>query len=131
VTPDLDDAYWRGGSPMLLYFKSDDIGYTSSGDTLEATFKQAKNELFPGRWADVTTVHLDTDATDGITIHLDCSPRLGDSQTRFSTSELRDNGDMPVFASGRYLQPSIVVAAAANWTYMLGIDLEAVPGGRL
>jgi hypothetical protein len=131
VTPNLDDAYWAGGAPLLVYFKTDFIGYTSSGANLEATFKQAKNELYPGRWADIYNAHLDTDATSGVTIHLDCSPRLGDAQTRFSTSDLRANGDLPLLASGRYIQPSIIVSAGASWTYMLGIDLEASPGGRL
>lgn len=131
VTPHLDDAYWAGGTPMLVYFKTDFIGYTASGTNLEATFKLAKNEMFKGRWADIHNIRLDTDATSGLTVHVDTSPRLGNSQTRVSTSDLRASGDMPIYASGRYVQPSIVVTAGTSWTYMLGLEVEASPGARV
>ncbi len=131
VTPVLDDAFWRGGDPMVLLAKTDHILYTfGSGSNLKATLKMPKVEMFPSRIAHVRNARVGTDATDGITLLLHTSARLGDAQSEAQAILTRNNGDIPIRASGRYIQPEITWAAGTAWTYAQTIDLEATAGGR-
>lgn len=132
VTPVFDDPYWRGGEPMLLFAKTDNKLYTfGSGDNLEATFRLTKQEMVSGRYAHVRNAMVETDATDGVTVNLDVYPRLGDAPTRIAASSMRANGDIPIRASGRFVQSEIVMATGAVWSHVSGLDLEATAGGRL
>lgn len=135
VTPGFDDPQWGasgGGVPLLHLFKSDGIGYTSSaGTTLEATLQAQKFEPHNGYVSHVINSAFTTDATDGVTLHLDCSPRPGDSQTRVSSANIRNNGDIPIRASGRVIQPTWVISTDATWSYAKGFEFDARKGGRL
>ena len=73
---------------------------------------------------------IGTDATAGVTLNLDCRDRLGDAETRVTTTDIRANGDMPIRARGRYMQPELLIAAGTTWTFAESIDLEGSPGGR-
>jgi hypothetical protein len=132
VTPAFDDAFWRGGVPLLLLFKDDDIGYTfSSGDNLEATFRLCKLEPVAGRTSHIRLVRPTTDAVSGITVSIDASFRQGDAPTTTSSADLRASGDVPIRATGQYIQYQHVIAAGTDWTYCSGVDIEGSPGGRL
>lgn len=131
VTPNLDDTFWNGdGQPLMLLIKTDFIGYTfSSGITLEATWKSAKQERFRGHAQHIRKAILDSD-TVAATLNIDCSQRLGDSQTRFTSAVVQPNGDVPIRARGRFTQEEWIIPAGATWTYAQGYDVDAVQGGR-
>jgi len=129
VTPSMDDASFRGGDPLLMLFKSDNIGYTfESGDNLEATIQPARNEVFPGQNALIRSAYVDGDIEQA-TLHLDCSRTIAGSQTRTTSTDLRDNGDIAIRAEGRFIQPTLVFAEGAEWSAVRGVDLVAAPGG--
>jgi hypothetical protein len=44
---------------------------------------------------------------------------------------LRASGDVPIRATGQYIQYQHVMAAGTTWTYCSGVDIEGSPGGRL
>lgn len=135
VTPSLDDPQWGasgGGTPILHLFKSDGVGYTSSAGTrLAATLKTQKMQPNPGYVTHLINTYLDTDATSGITLHVDCSARMGDSQTRVSSADIRANGDLPVRASGKVMQFEWAISTAPTWSYLKGFGIDARKGGRL
>lgn len=131
VTPGFDDAFWRGGDPMLLIAMTDFKLYSFGASTnLEARLRMPRVEMFPGRTAHVRNARVGTDAVTGVTLKLDTSARLGDAEVTAQASSTRNNGDIPIRASGRYMQPEVVVAAATDWTYLQSLDLEATAGGR-
>ena len=130
VTPSMDDASFRGGDPLLMLFKTDFIGYTfESGDNLEATIQLPRIEMFKGRNANVYSARIDGDMT-AATLHLDGSRTIAGSQTRTTSTDFRANGDLPIRAEGRYIQPTVVLGAAASWSFAFGLELEGTPGGR-
>lgn len=132
VTPNLDDAFWRGGAPLLLLFKNDDIGYTfSSGDNLEATWRFCKIEPAPGLTSTIRNTRPQTDAVDGITITDDTSFRQGDAPTSTSSADLRNSGDVPLRATGQYHQFQVRIAAGTAWNYCSGLEVDGTPGGKL
>lgn len=131
VTPSMDDASFRGGDPLLMLFKSDNIGYTfESGDNLEATIQGARNEVLPGQNAYIRSAYISGDLASA-TLHLDCSRTIAGSQTRKTSTDLRNNGSISIRAEGRFVQPTIVLGSATDWSFVQGLDLEASPGGRL
>ena len=134
VTPGFDDPTWGGaggGVPLLYLFKTDNIGYTASAGTrLAATLKTQKMQPNPGYVSHLLNTYLETDATSGITLHVDTSARMGDSQTRVSSADLRANGDLPIRASGKVLQFEWNVSTAPTWTYLKGFAIDARKGGR-
>jgi hypothetical protein len=132
VPGSFDDPIWAGGEPFLMIAADDNtLGSFGSSTNLEATLKIAQIEPTRGRDTRVRAVRVDTDATTGVTINMDCRARLGNSPTLFTGNSIRTNGDMPVRASGRYIQPSIIFAEDADWTYIEGVNIVgAAAGGR-
>lgn len=127
-----DDPLFNGGDPLLLVAMDDDILYSLGGsDKLPATLRGTKLLAAEGLDAHIRNVRITGDVGDGATVHLDCSARLVDDQTRFSTSDLRTNGDMPILARGRYIQPEIATGATTDWSFIQGLEMEGTPGGRL
>lgn len=132
VPVSFDDPAWQGGDPMVLVAKTDFKLHSFGGsDNLETTLRMPKIEPFKGRSAHVRVGRVDTDATDGITLAIDTSARLGNAQATASTTDLRANGDMPIRCHGRYVQPQVEIAAGTTWSYINELTVEAAPGGRL
>ncbi len=131
VPVSFDDASWQGGSPVLLLAKSDNILYSlGSSSNLEAIFRLPQIEMYPGREAHVRNFRLIGDPV-GCSVSIDARRRLADMPVNTVAVSLRDNGDVPIRSSGRYLQPQITLGAASVWTYLQGFDMEARAGGRL
>lgn len=127
-----DSPTWQGGNPMLLVVHEDDIHY-AFGDTtfLPATLQATKLEPYPGNDGHVWNARVVGDVTSGATVTLGCSARLSDGQTEFQSTDYRNNGDFPLIARGRYIQPRVELSETAEWQYIQAIDLEGRPGGRL
>lgn len=132
VPGSFDDPIWRGGSPFLMIAANDDtLGSFGAQTTLEATLTLPRLEPFKGRETRIRSARLDSDATSGVTLEIDGRRRLGDSETSYLSTSIRTNGDIPIRASGRYVQPSVIFATNATWTYANGLDLvQAAAGGR-
>lgn len=129
VTPSMDDASFRGGDPLLMLFKTDYIGYTfESGDNLEATIQMPRAELFKGQNAHVRTAYVEGDV-EAVTLHLDTSRTIAGGQTRTTSTDIRGNGDIAIRAEGRFIQPTLVFASAATWSFAQGLEMDAAPGG--
>lgn len=126
----LDDPIFAGGDPMITFVKSDKIIYSFGGaTTLEATLQFAKTEPTPGRNSRIRRARLNSDATSGVTLTLDYSTRLGDAQSTVSGTTLTTRGYMPIRATGRYVQPTVVFTTSATWTYAQGLALDMAAGG--
>ena len=130
VTPAFDDPFWRGGDPMLLIAKTDGMLYSfGSSDNLEASFRFPQLELNPGRVSHVRNSRIIGNCTSG-RVSIDCRARMGDSATNIVSTDYRDNGEVPIRASGRYLQPEITLSTGTEWTSVQQFELEAAAGGR-
>lgn len=64
------------------------------------------------------------------TLHLDTSRTIAGAQSRTTSTDIRANGDLAVRAEGRFTQPTLVIPAAAVWSFAQGIEFDASPGGR-
>jgi hypothetical protein len=135
VTPNLDDAYWRGGNRLLLYAKTDFTLYTASGDNLEYTIKTAKLEPFPGRDAHIRTVRPDSDAT-ALTLNVDMSRTLHSARNARPPATC---GTMATFRSGQ--RRALCAARVRQFDrhlfaglrpggYAWGLDVSAIPSTR-
>ena len=132
VPVSFDDPLWRGGDPMMLVAMTDFKLHNFGGaDNLEANFRLPKIEPYKGRSAHVRNSRIDTDATADVTLRIDSSARLGNTQTSVEVTDIRDNGDMPIRTHGRYLQPEITIASGAEWSFIEGISVAATAGGQL
>ena len=130
ATPSFDDPYWRGGDPLLLIAKTDKILYSfGAGSSLEAQFRLPQLEMFPGRTSHVRGSRILGTMTEA-QVSLDCRAKMGDSATNVVSTDFRDNGEVPIRGSGRYIQPEFTLAAGSTWSSVQAFELEASPGGR-
>ena len=131
VTPSLDDPYWQGGSPLILAVLNDNKLHSFSGTMMEATFGLPRIELYPGREAHIRNARMLSDVTSGVILNVSTSLRLGDSQDTTQTTTMQANGDLPIRATGHFVQPTFTVQAGSDWSYAQGYDFAASPGGTL
>jgi hypothetical protein len=130
VTPSFDDPFWSGGSPMLLIAKSDGILYSfGASDNMEAQFRLPQLELNPGRVSHVRNSRITGNCVSA-QVSLDCRARMGDAPLNVVSTDYRLNGEVPIRASGRFIQAEITLPAGSDWSAIQGFDLEATAGGR-
>jgi hypothetical protein len=131
VTPTFDDPFWRGGDPMLLVSFNDGKLYSFGAATnLEASFRFPQLEPNSGRVTHVRNSRIIGNCT-AAQVSIDCRARMGDSALNVISTDFRGNGEVPIRASGRFVQPEIVLAAGSDWSSVQGFELEATAGGRL
>ena len=132
VPTSFDDPIWEGGESFLMIAANDDtLGSFGSTTTLEAILQFPSLEIIKGRDVRIRAARIDTDAADGVTLRIDARRSLGGAETAYQGTSVRTNGDMPIRASGRYIQPKATIASGTTWTYAQGIDLvQASQGGR-
>lgn len=126
----LDDPRWTGGNPRLYMVDDDRKIGTLAGDTLAARFDLGFTEFTKTRRARIRNIRPVTDATGGLSLSLDARARLGDGQNLKTATELRASGVMPIRASGRYISASLQIAAATDWSYIQGLEVEYEAGGE-
>ena len=130
VTPDFDNPFWRGGSPLLMIAQTDGALYTFGNSVnLQAEFRLPQLELNPGRESLVRNTLITGNSNQAI-VSIDCRARMADTPTNTVSTDLRANGDVPIRCSGRYIQPEVIYPSTAVWTSIEGVDIEASPGGR-
>lgn len=127
----LDDPLLQGGGSMLVFAMSDNILYSfGSATSLEATIRMARREMTPGRDTRIRCARVFGDMTGGITLGIGVQRRLGDAATMVEAQTMQASGRIPVRIAGRFMQPSVRIAAGTSWTYVRGLEFEYVSGGR-
>lgn len=130
VPGSFDDPIWRGGDPFLMIVANDGtLGTFGSQTTQEAILRTARLEPIPGRKTRIRSVRIDGDVTSGILVNMSVSDRLGDISTSVTANAIRTNGDVPIRAMGRYIQPTITFSSGAAWEYAQGFDFIQVAAG--
>lgn len=130
VPGSLDDPIWSGGDPFLMIVAyGGTLGSFGASTTLEALISPAIMEPAKGRDIRIRSVRLDTDAVSGVRIEIEARKRLGDAATVYQSNSIRGNGDMPIRASGRYVQPRLIFQEDATWSYLNGFDFVQAAGG--
>lgn len=130
MTVSLDDGRWSGGNPRLYFFDEDAKIGSLTGTTLEANFGMGFGEPVQGQRSRIRGIRPITDATDGMTVTLDARQRLGDTQSQTARATLLPSGTMPIRATGRYISPTLTIAAGTDWSYVAGIEIECEAGGN-
>jgi hypothetical protein len=123
-----DDPRFKGGAPLLYVFNSADELGAFTGTAQAATFTGTDLELFRGARANLRFARPDTDATSGMTLTFLARQRLGDAGSTITASSIVASGEMPCRVSGRFLRPSLAIAAATQWSYCKGLDFIGEPG---
>lgn len=117
-----------GGNARLYVFSSGYALGAFTGTPMAATFTGNDIEVYPGRRADIRMIRPDIDAASGLTVTLAGKATLAGSATSYSATTIQTSGDMPIRASGRYLRPTIAIAAGTAWTHAKGYDVVGRPG---
>lgn len=128
MTISLDDGRWAGGNPQLYLFDGDYKAGTLSGDSLPAEFWYGFEQLGSGR-SRIRGVRPITDATANITVSFETRQQLGGASIIKSTTSMLASSFMPVRASGRYIAPRVSYDAAADWSYLRGLEVEYFEAG--
>ena len=126
--PSLDDPVFRGGDPLLYVFSSTNTLGAFTGTPMAATFTGTDLELFRGRRACLRFARPDSDATTGLTLSFLARQRLGDAGSTVTASSIVASGEIPCRVSGRFLRPTLAIAAGTTWNYAKGIDFIGSPG---
>lgn len=129
MAPSLDDPIFQGGVPFLVAVNTSSQLGAMTGDRLTATLQLPNMEMVPGREARLSQVRCLTDATDGVTITLTARKRLGDTGTTQDFATLQDSGDIDCRVSGRFIRPTVSVAADSDWSYFQGLDFNLMAAG--
>lgn len=125
----LDDERFAGGDPLFLVINNDHAMGVLSGANISASFQTVLTEYAQGAVSRLRSVRPICDATAGIEVMFDARGRLGDPPTARAFTDLRPSGSMPVRASGRFISTRMTIAAGVPWSYVQGLDIEAVAGG--
>jgi hypothetical protein len=123
-----DAGRFIGGDPAFYVFKDGALG-TFSGENMAASITGRNVEMIGKRDTRIRKVRPMTDALDGVTVRLDTRQRLGDAARRGDFSNLRDSGEIPVRARGRFVKAKVSIAEGKAWSYLQGIDATVAAGG--
>lgn len=124
----LDNTLFKGGSPLLYVFNSSNVLGEFSGTPFAATFTGTDLELFQGKRACLRSARPDCDATAGLTLTFLARQRLGDAGATVTASAIQTSGNMPVRVSGRFLRPTLAIAAGTTWSFAKGLEFTGQPG---
>jgi hypothetical protein len=127
----LDSALFRGGDPVFYTFAADFSLGSLSGSPMLAAFVGNELEMFPMRRANVRFVRPETDAVAGMTLTLGQKQRLGDAGVSDVFASENTAGDIYVRASGRYIKPTLTIAAGTAWSFISGLEFIAERGARV
>lgn len=113
----------------LAAFDTDNKLVRYSGSNIAAQIITGETQKFPGRKSRTRGVTIDTDATH--TCKLSHRKKQQASLTTSSAASPNSSGQCRIRTNDRYHRSQLDIAAAASWTYANGVDVEAVPGGRI
>jgi hypothetical protein len=125
----LDSALFRGGYPLLMLFDGAHRLGTLSGPNMAATLADVRNELFPGQRARIRSVRPLSDAGETI-VTISRSDALSEVATETAHMTRSAGGYYRMRQSANLSAVKLSVPAGADWSYVQGYDVEAMPGGR-
>lgn len=125
----LDDARFAGGDPQYLFVNvSDQVG-TLSGDNVQAVIELPYIEFVPGQIARMNRCRPIGDATENVSMQFNGQMRLGGTGETETFGSIQSNGDIPCRVSGRFIKPKVTISAGTTWSYVQGIDFDAIAQG--
>lgn len=130
VPGSFDDPIWQGRDPFLMIVANDGtLGSFGASTTLEARLTTAFMEPAKGRDIRIRSLRVDSDVTSGLRVEIEGRRRLGDASSLYLSNSIRGNGDMPIRASGRYVQTRLIFQEDASWSFCQAIDFVQAAGG--
>lgn len=124
----LDDRSWAGGTAALGAFDLTHNLGQFAGTNLAASVTTGDIEPSPGRRSFINNVRPLTDTEDA-TVICESRERFSDTVVDTNMSTMQSNGDCPLTSSGRFHRMKIDIPAGTDWTYVNGIDVDAVDDG--
>ena len=100
------------------------------GDNLEATVQTPEGEPVQGRRSMITVARPLCDTSEA-TLAVHSRERLANDPGTTIDGVMETNGDVSIMASGRYHRAQVVIPSGADWTYIQGVDFEAVDDGAI
>jgi hypothetical protein len=128
LTISLDSVAFRGGYPLLLLYNGQHQLGSLSGAPVDATFVDATRELVPGQRARITAVRPMTDAK-AAQVTIACQDSLADAPTATTYVDRRGSGTFRVRESANLCAITVSIPSQ-TWTFVQGVDVDAVAGGR-
>lgn len=128
VTPSLDSSYWAGGNPQLLFIDNSNQFGALTGGYLAAEIMIAPSEYAEGRRVRIRNARVLSDAVGG-SVTVDARARSGDAPTAVVSSSIRDNGNVPLRANGKYIGLTVAMPTT-TWSYATGVEVEFQPEGK-
>lgn len=126
----LDDRAWTGGSVYLGAFNTTHNLARFGGSNLAATVQTSDFEGAAGKRSIITNLTPLTDSPD-MTAIIRSRERMSDSLTDTSSGTMLANGDIPIISSGVFHRVQLNIPAAAVWTFVNGLDVDAQDDGDL
>ena len=126
----LDSRAWTGGTSRLGAFKTDDKLYHFNGTNLAATLETGERQLFQGRVALVKSVRP---LVDGGTLTAAVAGRALQTATATfgSAASINALGECPLTNTARFHRFRVSVAAGGTWNKAQGVQVRAVPKGKV
>lgn len=125
----LDADRFRGGDPLFYIVAADHRLGVLSGANMAATFGMRQIELTEKRDARLRRIRPMSDLTAGATLTLEARQRIGDAPAQTVWNTLNASGEMPVRTRGRFVKPTLDIAAGQAWSFAQGLDLTLTAGG--
>ena len=126
----LDSDYWLGGLNQLRGVSTNHKLTVFEGDNLAAVIQSQEGEPVPGRRSMITNTRPLVDTSES-TIIVKSRERLADSVSSTTNGIMETNGDISIMSSGRYHRAEIRIPAGTDWTYVQGVDFDAVDDGAI
>jgi asparagine N-glycosylation enzyme membrane subunit Stt3 len=120
LTESLDSDAWKGGTPLLGVFGTDDKLAYPTGTPMAATFVTADGQV-DGQRQHITGTRPHIDTTN-VTVEISSRERDGDTVTYDTAESMEFTGIVPAWSSGNYHRARVNVAAGVTWNRAKGLD---------
>jgi hypothetical protein len=119
----LDSQIWAGSGRLGLgAFSTAHKSGFFSGTAMAATVDTQEGQLFGGRRAFVRNIRPMIDGTTSVTAYMLTRDNQADDPVLSGAVSMNSIGNCPFRSNARYHRARMVVAAAADWTHIMGVD---------
>jgi hypothetical protein len=125
----LDSRYWTNGNPILTWFDGTHNQVMAAGNSLPATVETTEQQLFPNNRARIRGVRPIHNASVAASVAVGHRERVRSAVIYEGAVPENILGNCPQRSTGRYTRFRMTLPAAANFTHLQGVDLDAVPEG--
>lgn len=126
----LDSSVWTMGNPLIGWFDTNHVQNFLTGDSLPIQIATTEAQLFPDRRSRIISARPIHDALVPASVAVGTRETI--RQTVVYQGAVPENilGACPQRSTGRYTRFLLTLPAAANPTFLQGIDVQARPEGR-